>query len=104
MTMMWWGVIGTSTAAFGLKYLGHAIPHRYLEHPIIQKTNLLIPISLLSALVAVQTFAEKSRLVLDHRAVGLAVAAIALKFRAPFPVVVILAGASSAIVYHLSPF
>lgn len=101
MSAMWWGVIGTSSAAFGLKYLGHSIPHRYLEHPKIQRTNLLIPITLLSALVAVQTFAVKSKLVLDHRAVGLVIAAIALKFRAPFPVVVILAAISSALVYHL---
>lgn len=100
MTAMWWGVIGTSAAAFGLKYLGHSIPHRYLEHPKIQKTNVLIPITLLSALVAVQTFADKGRLVLDHRTIGLAVAAIALKFRAPFPIVVILAAVSSAAVFH----
>lgn len=100
MSAMWWGVIGTSVAAFGLKYLGHSVPHRYLDHPTIQRTNLLIPITLLSALVAVQTFAEKNRLVLDHRAVGLVVAAIALKFRAPFPVVVILAALSSAAVFH----
>ncbi len=100
MTMMWWGVIGTSVAAYALKFLGHSIPHRYLENPKIQKTNLLIPITLLSALVAVQTFAEKSRLVIDHRAIGLAIAAIALKFRAPFPVVVVLAAIGSALVYH----
>lgn len=97
---MWWGVAGTSVAAFALKYLGHSIPQRYLSHPKIQKTNLLIPITLLSALVAVQTFAQENKLVIDHRAVGLAVAAIALKFRAPFPVVVILAALSSALVYH----
>ncbi len=102
MTMMWWGVIGTSIAAYAFKFLGHSIPHQYLEHPKIQKTNLLIPITLLSALVAVQTFAAKSTLVIDHRAVGLVVAAIALKFRAPFPVVVILAAISSALIYHFS--
>ena len=102
MSAMWWGVIGTSIAAFALKYLGHSIPHRYLAHPKIQKTNLLIPITLLSALVAVQTFTEKSKLVLDHRAVGLVIAVISLKFRAPFPVVVILAALSSAMVYHYS--
>lgn len=100
MSAMWWGVIGTSAAAFGLKYLGHSIPHRYLDHPKIQKSNLLIPITLLSALVAVQTFTEKSTLVLDHRAVGLVVAVIALKFRAPFPVVVVLAALASSAVFH----
>lgn len=102
MTMMWWGVVGTSAAAYALKFLGHSIPHRYLEYPKIQSTNLLIPITLLSALVAVQTFAIKSKLVLDHRTLGILVAAIALKFRAPFPVVVILAAISSALLYHFS--
>ena len=102
MNAMWWGLIGTSVAAFALKYLGHSIPQKYLEHPKIQRSNLLIPITLLSALVAVQTFTEKSKLVLDHRAVGLVIAVIFLKFRAPFPVVVILAALSSAMVYHYS--
>ncbi len=102
MSAMWWGVIGTSAAAFGLKYLGHSIPHQVLEHPKIQKTNLLIPITLLSALVAIQTFADKSKLVLDHRAAGLVVAIIALKFRASFPLVVVLAAISSAAVFHFS--
>ena len=100
MSTMWWGVVGTSVAAFALKYLGHSIPQRYLAHPKIQKTNLLIPITLLSALVAVQTFSEKSKLIIDHRAVGLAVAVISLKLRAPFPAVVILAALSSALAYH----
>ncbi len=102
MTGMWWGVIGTSVAAYAFKYLGHSVPHQYLEHPKFQRTNLLIPITLLSALVAVQTFALKSKLVLDHRALGLVVAIIALKFRAPFPVVVVLAALASALVYHLA--
>ena len=97
---MWWGVVGTSVAVYAFKYFGHSIPHQYLEHPKFQRTNLLIPITLLSALVAVQTFAEKSRLVLDHRVVGLAVAALCLKFRAPFPVVVVLAALSSVLVYR----
>lgn len=97
---LWWSVIGTSVAAFALKYLGHSIPQRYLFHPKIQKTNALIPITLLSALVGVQTFVDKRHLVLDHRALGLAVGVIALKLRAPFPIVVILAALSSALVYH----
>ena len=102
MSVMWWGVIGTSVAAFALKYLGHSIPHRYLEHPKVQRTNLLIPITLLSALVAVQTFTDKSKLVIDHRALGLGVAVVALMLRAPFPIVVLSAAGSSALLYHFS--
>jgi branched-subunit amino acid transport protein len=100
MNVMWWGVIGTSVAAFALKYLGHSIPQKYLDHPKIQRTNLFIPITLLSALVATQTFTDRTRLVVDHRAVGLTVAIVSLKYRAPFPLVVILAALSSALAYH----
>ncbi len=102
MSAMWWGVIGTSAAAFILKYLGHSIPERYLSHPRVQKINTLIPIALLSALVAVQTFTEKSKLSLDHRALGLSVAIAALLLKAPFPVVVITAAGTSALVYHFN--
>jgi branched-subunit amino acid transport protein len=102
MSVLWWSVIGTSAAAYALKYLGHSIPERYLLHPRVQMVNSLIPIALLSALVGVQTFAEKTRLSIDHRALGVAVAILALKFRAPFPVVVISAAASSALLYHFA--
>jgi hypothetical protein len=60
----------------------------------------LIPIALLSALVAVQSFSEKSKVVIDQRIVGVCVAIVALMLKAPFPVVVISAAVSSAAVYH----
>lgn len=102
MTPTWWGVIGTSVVAFAFKYLGHSIPRRHLEHPQVLKVNALIPVALLSALVAVQTFTEKTKLLIDHRAAGLAVAILALVLKAPFPIVVIAAAAASAGVYHFA--
>jgi len=60
----------------------------------------LIPIALLSALVAVQSFSEKSKLMVDQRLVGLSVAMIALFLKASFPVVVLSAAVSSAAVYR----
>ena len=101
MSQMWIAVIGTSAIAFGLKYFGHSIPERYLSNPRVLRINTLIPIALLSALVAVQTFAQKSALVIDQRLVGVAVAVIALALKAPFPVVVLGSAAASALVFHL---
>lgn len=101
MTQMWLAVIGTSVIAFGLKYFGHSIPEKYLTNPRALRINTLIPIALLSALVAVQTFAEKSKLVIDQRLAGMAVAVIALALKAPFPVVVLGSAAASALVFHL---
>ena len=101
MSALWWGVIGTSAIAFLLKFLGHSVPEKYLTNPRALRINTLIPIALLSALVAVQTFSDKRRLVLDQRAVGMSVAIIALVLKAPFPIVVLGSAAASALVWHL---
>ncbi len=98
----WLAVIGTSLLAFLLKYLGHNVPKRWLSNPRILKINSLIPIALLSALVAVQTFTKDSRLIADQRLAGVGVAVLALILRAPFPVVVISAAATSAALFHLN--
>jgi hypothetical protein len=100
MTIFWIATIGTSLLAFLLKYSGHSVPERWLTHPKIQKINELIPIALLSALVSVQSFSEKSTLMIDQRLVGILVAIIALILKAPFPIVVLSAAVSSAAVYN----
>jgi branched-subunit amino acid transport protein len=100
MSQLWIAVIGTSAIAFGLKYFGHSVPEKYLSNPRMLRINTLIPIALLSALVAVQTFADKSKLVIDQRLAGMAVAVIALLLKAPFPVVVIGSAFASAATFH----
>ena len=100
MTIFWVATFGTSLVAFLLKYSEHSVPERWLSHPRIQRINALIPIALLSALVGVQTFSEKSALMVDQRLVGLSVAVVALLLKAPFPVVVLSAALSSAAVYN----
>ena len=101
MTAFWVATIGTSVIAFALKYSGHSVPERWLSHPRIQRVNLLIPIALLSALVAMQTFSEKSQLMIDQRIVGLYVAIVALIYKAPIPVLVISSAVTSEVVYRL---
>ena len=101
MNAFWIATLGTSVVAFALKYSGHSVPERWLSHPKIQRVNALIPIALLSALVSVQSFTDKTTLVVDQRIVGLAVAITALLLKAPFPVVVVSAAVSSAIIYNI---
>jgi hypothetical protein len=96
----WVVVVGTSLVCFLTKVAGYVIPAKWLRHERVQRINALMPIVLLSALVAVQTLTEKTRLVLDHRLGGVAVAVIALLLRAPFPVVVLSAAATSALIVH----
>jgi branched-subunit amino acid transport protein len=99
MSQMWIAVIGTSAIAFGLKYFGHSVPEKYLSNPRMLRINTLIPIALLSALVAVQTITQKSKLVIDQRLAGMTVAVIALLLKAPFPVVVLGSALASALTF-----
>ena len=100
MSIFWLATIGTSIIAFVLKFSGHSVPQHWLEHPRIQKINALVPIALLSALVGVQSFSEKSKLMIDHRLAGVTVAVVALIYKAPFPLVVLSAALTSAAVYN----
>ena len=96
--MSWWALLGLAAAAYGLKAVGLVVlGPRAVEGPALRLTALL-PAALLPALVVVNTFAGDRRLVLDARAVGLAVAVLATWRRAPFVVVVGLAAAATALV------
>jgi hypothetical protein len=94
---MLWLTIGL---ACGLAYLaklaGHVVPASWLDHPVAARISMLLPVSLLAGLVAVQTVTTSGRLVLDARAAGLAAAAVALLLRAPFLVVVIVGAGVAA--------
>lgn len=101
MNSIWVGVLGASAIAYFWKYLGHSIPEKYLQNARMLRINALIPIALLSALVGVQTFAQKSQLVIDQRLAGVAVALIALILKAPYFIVVISSALTSAFIYSL---
>ncbi|WP_432482961.1 AzlD domain-containing protein [Kineococcus esterisolvens] len=92
----WLAVLAASAVAYALKLAGHLVPAAWLEHPRVRRGAALLPAALLAALVVVQTAGDGDRLVLDARAAGLAVAALALALRAPFLLVIVLAAASAA--------
>ncbi|MGH3508810.1 MAG: AzlD domain-containing protein [Nocardioidaceae bacterium] len=95
---MWIAILGTAAGCYLLKLAGLSIPTRVLERRVVERIADLIPVALLSALIAVQVFATGQRLVVDARLVGLAVGFVALLLRAPFIVVVFLAALSAALV------
>ena len=76
---------------------GLSLPQRFLEGPRVQRIIPLLPVALLAALVATQTFATGRHLVLDVRVASLAVAGIAVLLRAPFLVVVAIGAATAAL-------
>lgn len=93
---MWFAVLAGAVGCYALKYVGSAIPGHVLEKPSVKQVVLLLPIALLCALVAVQTIAANQSLVVDARVPALAVATVALHFRYPFIVVVLIAAATAA--------
>lgn len=95
--MIWAAVVVASLGTFATKLLGFILPSQWLETPSLRRLTGILPIALLAALVAVQTFSDGQQWVLDARAVGLAVAIIALVLRAPFIVVVLVAAVSAAV-------
>lgn len=95
--MMWTGVLLGALACWLLKFGGMSVPPSILERPLIQRIADLIPIALLSALIAVQVFSIGDEVVVDARALGLGFAVIALLCRAPFLVVVFGAAAVAAL-------
>ena len=100
--MSWTVVVGSSLACYLLKLIGYYLPDSWLNRPRVKRINELIPVVLLSALVAVQTFGTGGGIALDHRVIGVLVAAIALKMRLSFPLMMIAAAISSAFIYNLS--
>jgi branched-subunit amino acid transport protein len=107
--MIWWGAMTTwapllvaSAACYAIKLAGVSLPERLLDDPRVQRTVPLLPVALLAALIATQTFASGHRLVIDVRAAALAVALVAVLLRAPFLVVVAAAAATAALLRLLA--
>ena len=96
----WAALLAASAACYAIKLAGVSLPQRFLQDARIQRTIPLLPVALLAALIATQTFSTGHRLVLDARAAALAVAAIAVLLRAPF-LVVVAAGAATAALLRL---
>lgn len=95
--MTWTTIVVAGVGCYLLKLAGLSVPASVLERPVVQRIAGLIPVALLSALVAVQVFTDGPRLALDERAAGLAVAVLLLVLRAPFLVVVVGAAATAAL-------
>ena len=99
---LWAVVLAGALGCYLLKLAGLSVPAAWVEQPWVSRVVDFVPAALLAALVAVQAATSGSQLVLDGRLVGLAVAAVALALRAPFIVVLVLAGAAGALVHAVA--
>jgi uncharacterized membrane protein len=98
MTTLWVTIVAVALASAAIKAAGPVlVGGRELPPRAVAVIALLAP-ALLSALVITETFGEDGHLVLDERAVGVAVAAVALALRAPVLLAVGLAALTTALV------
>lgn len=94
---VWIAVLATGLGCYGLKLAGLVVPQQLLADPRVRRFSELVPVALLTALVAVQSLADGRALHLDGpRLAGIAAAVVALVLRAPFLVVLVAAAATTA--------
>jgi hypothetical protein len=94
---MWTAILVGSFGCYALKLAGLSVPPRLLENARVRRIADLLPIALLAALIATQTFASGRHLEIDARFAGLLVAVFLVWRRAPFLIVVFGAAAVAAL-------
>ena len=96
MSRVWLAVLVVGIATIALKAAGPVLlGGRALPTRVRAVVGLLAP-ALLAALVVTQTFGSGRHVVVDARIAGVAVAAVALRLRAPILVAVALAAGVTA--------
>lgn len=100
MSSLWLTILGATAGCYALKLLGVVIPKSFLEKPLVSEITHLLPIALLSAIVAIQTVGQNQGLALDARLPALGASMIALRFKAPFIVVVLVAAFVAGLLRH----
>lgn len=91
-------ILLASLVCYLTKLSGYLVPSHHLEHPLVARVASTVTVGLLAALVATNTVVTQHRIVADARLVSLGVAAVALWFRMPFIVVVVLGAVAAALV------
>lgn len=94
---LWAAIVGAALASAAIKAAGPVLlGGRDLPPLVVALVAMLAP-ALLTALVVSETFGEEGQLVVDERAIGVAVAGVALALRAPMLLAVALAVAATAL-------
>jgi uncharacterized membrane protein len=97
VTVLWITIVAVALASAAIKAVGPILlGGRELPSSVNAVIALLVP-AVLAALVITQTFSEEGRLVLDEKAIGVAVAAVSLALRAPVLLTIALAVATTAL-------
>ena len=98
MSALWVAIVAVALASAAIKAMGPVLVGGRELPPRASAVIALLASALLAALVVTETFGEDGHLVLDERALGVGVAAVALALRAPVLLAVALAALVTALV------
>ena len=99
--MTWTLIILLTIGAYAFKVTGLVFLGGRSLPPMFERCLALIPAAVVTALVMKDTFTQGQELVLDARALGIAVAVIAAWRKAPLIVVIVLGAAVTALVRQM---
>jgi branched-subunit amino acid transport protein len=100
---VWATILIASLGCYGLKLAGVSLPESVLNHPKVQQTAALLPVTMLTALVVTDLFDANRRYTTDWPTLaGIGAGAIALRFGRSPVVVFLLAITTTAIMRLLS--
>ena len=96
MSILAWVLVGAATA-FAIKLAGYLLPQSLLDRPPVTELAAAMTVGLLASLTVMNTVANGQALAFDSRLLALGAAAITLKLKAPYLVVVLAGGLASAL-------
>ncbi|MDI3194028.1 AzlD domain-containing protein [Pseudarthrobacter sp. AL07] len=94
---LWIWLLLACVLAYAWKLVGYFVPAKLLKDPRTSRIAGTMTIGLLASLTIVNTVASGQTLAADARLGALAAAAVALAFRAPFLVVVVVGAGAAAL-------
>ena len=94
---LWIWLLLACVLAYAWKLVGYFVPAKLLQDPRMSRIAGTMTIGLLASLTIVNTVASGQTLAADARLGALAAAALALAFRAPFLVVVVVGAGAAAL-------
>ncbi len=97
MSAVWVAIVAVTLASAAIKAAGPILVGGRELPPRVNAVIALLAPALLAALVVTETFGDDGHLVLDERALGVGVAAVALALRAPVLLAVALAALVTAL-------
>lgn len=93
---LWFSILIASALVYSWKLLGFLVPERLVSNPRFRQLASYLTVSLMAALVAIQTLGIEGGIVFDARIPAVILAGVLFWLRVPFIVVIILAALVAA--------